>query len=287
MTTEHNNLHYDRILVRFGELSTKGKNKKDFINRLLNNTKKALSGFANLKYEKTHDRLYLVLNGEDPQEVADILKDVFGIYSFSFVITVPNQIETIVDTAYQLAMASTDAATFKINTRRPYKQFYMLSDEINRAVATKILQESELKVDVHNPDLTIGVEIQQFHASIMTDKILGAGGYPVGVGGKALLMLSGGIDSPVAAYMTMKRGVKVEAIHFASPPYTSARAQQKVMDLAAITSRFQGDMKVHVIPFTELQLAIYQNCDLPYAITIMRRMMYRIAERYARTHRMG
>ncbi|MGL5978060.1 MAG: tRNA uracil 4-sulfurtransferase ThiI [Erysipelotrichaceae bacterium] len=288
MNTEQNSLQFDRILVRFGELSTKGKNKKIFINRLLSNTKDALKAFDALTYEKTHDRLYIVLNGEDHEAVAKVLKNVFGIYSFSFAAKVNSDIDQIVETAVKLATPYADTdTTFKIDTRRQHKLFYMVSDEINRAVATPILRDLHLKVDVKKPMLRITIEVHQFDTYIMTDKILGAGGYPVGVGGKALLMLSGGIDSPVAAYMTQKRGVMVEAIHFASPPYTSARAQQKVMDLASITSMYQGKMRVHVIPFTDLQLAIYNNCDIPYAITIMRRMMYRIAERYAREHKLG
>lgn len=277
MTIEQNNIVYNHILVRFGELSTKGKNKKDFIKRLLVNVKNAFRAYPNLSFERTHDRLYIMLNGEDAHEVAEILSHVFGISSFSFAIRVDSEIDTIIEMAKKVAMES-DAKTFKVDTRRSFKQFPMVSDEINRAVAGPILRDTELKVNVRQPELRIQIEIHESDTYIMTDRIAGAGGYPVGVGGKALVMLSGGIDSPVAAYLTMKRGVAVECIHYASPPYTSARAQEKVLELARLVSRYQGHIRVHIVPFTDLQLAIYQNCDESYAITIMRRMMYRIAE---------
>lgn len=279
MTIEQNEaIVYNHILVRFGELSTKGKNKKDFIKRLLHNIKNAMRDYPRLSYERTHDRLYILLNGEDAQEVAEILRHVFGISSFSFAIRVDSDIEAIKEMGLRIAKQS-EAATFKIDTRRSDKQFPMISDEINRAVAGPILQETNLKVNVRQPELRMQIEIHQQDTYIMVDRIQGAGGYPVGVGGKALVMLSGGIDSPVASYLTMKRGVAIECIHYASPPYTSQRAQEKVLELARLVSRYQGHIRVHIVPFTDLQLAIYQNCDESYAITIMRRMMYRIAER--------
>lgn len=278
MTIEQNEaIVYNHILVRFGELSTKGKNKKDFIKRLLHNIKNAMRDYPKLSYERTHDRLYILLNGEDAQEVAEILRHVFGISSFSFAIRVDSNIDAIKEMGLRIAKQS-EATTFKIDTRRSDKQFPMISDEINRAVAGPILQETNLKVNVRQPELRMQIEIHQQDTYIMVDRIQGAGGYPVGVGGKALVMLSGGIDSPVASYLTMKRGVAIECIHYASPPYTSQRAQEKVLELARLVSRYQGHIRVHIVPFTDLQLAIYQNCDESYAITIMRRMMYRIAE---------
>jgi len=281
MITEPNNtIIYDHILVRYGELSTKGKNKKDFIKRLLTNVKNALRDFDRLAYERTHDRLYILLNGEDAGAVAEVLQHVFGISSFSFAIRIPSDIHKIVETGLAVAQGS-DAKTFKIETRRSDKRFFMISDEVNRAVASAVLKETTLRVDVKQPDLRIQIEIHEQFTYVMTGRIVGAGGYPVGVGGKAVVMLSGGIDSPVAAYLTMKRGVALECIHYASPPYTSQRAQEKVLELARLVSRYQGHIRVHIVPFTELQLAIYEHCDESYAITIMRRMMYRIAERIA------
>lgn len=278
MTIEQNKLVYNHILVRFGELSTKGKNKKDFIKKLLINVKNALRDYEKLTFERTHDRMYVMLNGEDAHEVSVHLQKVFGISSFSFAVRVESEIESIKQKALQIAMQS-DAETFKIETRRSHKLFPMISDEINRAVAGEILRNTNLKVNVREPQLRIQIEVHQHDTYIMTGRIPGAGGYPVGVGGKAMVMLSGGIDSPVASYLTMKRGVAIECIHYASPPYTSQAAQDKVLDLARKVAPYQGHVRVHLVPFTDLQLAIYKNCDESYAITIMRRMMYRIAER--------
>ena len=280
MTIEQNKLTYDHILVRFGELSTKGKNRKDFIKRLLTNVKNALRDFNELTYERTHGRMYIMLNGEDHEAVAKHLQQVFGISSFSFAVKVASDIEVIKQTCLVLAKQS-DAQTFKIEARRSFKQFPMVSDEINREVAGEILRNTDIKVNVREPQLRIQIELHQEATYIMTGKIKGNGGYPVGVGGKALVMLSGGIDSPVACYMTMKRGVAIECIHYASPPYTSQAAQDKVLELARAIAPYQGHIRLHIIPFTDLQLAIYKNCDESYAITIMRRMMYRIAERVA------
>ena len=222
--------------------------------------------------------MYIMLNGEDAHEVSAHLQKVFGISSFSFAVRVESEIESIKQMALQIAMQS-DVETFKIETRRSHKLFPMISDEINRAVAGEILRNTNLKVNVREPQLRIQIEVHQHDTYIMTGRIPGAGGYPVGVGGKAMVMLSGGIDSPVASYLTMKRGVAIECIHYASPPYTSQAAQDKVLDLARKVAPYQGHVRVHLVPFTDLQLAIYKNCDESYAITIMRRMMYRIAER--------
>lgn len=274
-------LVYENILIRYGELSTKGKNKKDFIRRLADNMKQALADFPDLTLERTRDHIYVHLHGTDPDKITPILKDVFGIRSLAKTIKVDNDMEQIKDAARQI-MAD-KSGTFKINTRRANKNFPLHSDDVNRRVATVILKNfgDKLKVDVHNPDYEVIVEIRDNNTYIMAENILGAGGYPVGVGGKALLMLSGGIDSPVAGYMTMKRGVQIECIHYASQPYTSAEALNKVKELTRLISGYQGQIVLHVIPFTDLQLKIYQHADESYAITIMRRMMYRLAERLA------
>ncbi len=277
MNLEQNKLTYNHILVRYGELSTKGKNKKDFISKLLGNVKNALRPFANLTYEKTHDRLYILLNGEDPEEVSAKLKMVFGISSFSLAIKIDSDLDKMKQVALQIAQES-DAKTFKIDTRRHHKPFLYSSDEINRACATDILINTDLKVNVKQPELRISIEVREFHTYIMTNKIKGAGGYPVGVNGKALVMLSGGIDSPVACFETMKRGVAIECIHYASPPYTSDRSLDKVKELASIIAACQGHIRLHIVPFTAMQLEIYKQCDESYCITIMRRMMYRMAQ---------
>ena len=277
MNIESNRLTVDHILVRFCELYTKGKNKNDFIKRLLVNIKNALRSFDKLTYEKSYDRIYIMLNGTDPDEVSPLLSKVFGISSFSYAIKINSELDDMIKIGYKVASLS-HAKTFKVQAKRHYKPFPYISDEINRAIAGEILRNTDMKVDVHDPELLLMVEVRQFDTYIMPNKIKGAGGYPVGIGGKAMVMLSGGIDSPVATYLMMKRGVTVECIHYASPPYTSSQARKKVLDLARIVSQYQGHVRVHIVPFTETQLAIYKNCDESYAITLMRRMMYRLAE---------
>ena len=270
--------NYDHIVVRYGELSTKGKNKKDFTKALTNNIKKRLQAYKELTYRTLHDGLFIKLNGEDYNLIREDLKQVFGYAYFSGAILVDKDIEEIKRVSLSLALKK-DYKTFKMVCKRSDKTFPARSDDINRQVAGHILRNSELKVDVHNPDLKIYVVISNENAIIMDEKVRGIGGYPTGVNGKALLMMSGGIDSPVAGYLTMKRGLKIECIHFASEPYTSSQAKEKVYKLAEILSVYQGDILIHVIPFTDLQLAIYKHSNESYAITIMRRMMYRIADR--------
>lgn len=275
---------YDTVLIRYGELSTKGKNRKDFIKRLERNIRYMFSDFKDLEYRRTHDRIYIHLHDEDPEIIKERLQKVFGISSFSFTEKVDPTIEAIQAACLEIAKA-TDKKTFKMVAKRHDKTFPMISDEINRAVAGVILRNTELKVDVHNPELMIRIEVHRDGAYITSDKIKGAGGYPTGINGKALLMLSGGIDSPVAAYEIMKRGIEVEAVHFASPPYTSEAAKGKVLELAKQVSVYQGHMKVHILNFTELQLAIYKTAGDPYAVTLMRRMMFRLAERVAKDNK--
>ena len=271
---------YDTVLIRYGELTTKGKNRKDFITRLYKNIKYALRDYDDLEYTKTYDRIYVKLTDQDPEEITKKLQRVFGISSFSFTEKVPNDIETLKGRCLQIAK-DTEKKTFKIMAKRHDKSYPMHSDDVNRAIAGEILHNTDLKVDVHNPELLIRVEIHEQDAYITSEKIPGAGGYPASINGKILLMLSGGIDSPVAAYQLMKRGLKVEAVHFASPPYTSENAKKKVLDLARMVSEYQGHMKVHIINFTDLQLQIYKTAGDPYAVTLMRRMMFREAEQIA------
>ena len=274
-------VNYDTVLIRFGELSTKGKNRKDFIKKLFDNIRYMLRDYHDLKFQKTHDRIYIRLNGAEPGEIREKLGKVFGISSFSFTEKINSSLEDIQNTCLRIAQES-NAKTFKMITRRHDKTFPLNSDGINRACAAVILKNTDLKVDVHDPDLAIQVEVQKENTYITSEKIPGLGGYPAGINGKCLLLLSGGIDSPVAAFELMKRGIEVEAIHYASPPYTSDQAKQKVLDLASMVSVYQRQMKVHLIEFTDLQLEIYKAAGDPYAVTLMRRMMYRIAERVAK-----
>jgi len=274
---------YDTVLIRFGELSTKGKNRKDFINRLYSNVKYMLRDFESLEYRKAYDRIYIRIHDEDPAAISEKLKKVFGISSFSFTEKVDSDLQAITDTCLRIAQ-ETDKKTFKIITKRHDKNFPMRSDAINRACAGAILSNTDLKVDVHNPELAIRIEVHANDTYITSEKIPGAGGYPAGINGKVLLLLSGGIDSPVAAYELMKRGLMVEAVHFASPPYTSEAARNKVLTLASMVSEYQGHMHVHIINFTDLQLNIYKTAGDPYAVTLMRRMMFRLAEETAKKY---
>ncbi len=272
---------YDTVLIRYGELTTKGRNRKDFIRKLDQNIRHMLKEYEGLEYQRAYDRFYIRLNGEDAEGIREKLKKVFGISSFSFTECVDSDLDTITARCLELAEDS-GKHTFKMITRRHDKTFPMNSDSINRHVAGVILQNTDMKVDVHHPELEIRVEVHSGDTYLMSEKIPGAGGYPSGINGKVLLMLSGGIDSPVAAYELMKRGLDVEAVHFASPPYTSENAKQKVLDLAGMMSEYnQGRMRVHMINFTELQLAIYKAAGDPYAVTLMRRMMVRLAQRIA------
>lgn len=265
------------IMVRYGELSTKGKNKRNFIALLAENIRRTLKSFDRLTYEVRQDHIYIHLNGEDDSEVAALLKDVSGASSFSVVYKVRNDIEEMKKVCLELALEA-NKKTFKIKARRAEKSFPMISDEINRAIAGHILKNSGYKVDVHHPELLISLIVRQNETYAFTDEVKGAGGYPLGIAGKGLMMLSGGIDSPVACYLMMKRGIRMECIHFASPPYTNQAVITKITDILKVLSRYQGSIRLTIIPFTKLQEEIYKHARESYAITIMRRMMYRIAE---------
>ncbi|MBR0294856.1 MAG: tRNA 4-thiouridine(8) synthase ThiI [Bacilli bacterium] len=269
-------MKYDHIMVRFGELSTKGKNKNDFINTLFKNIIRALKEFKNLKYEKRYDHIYIILNDENPDDVLLRLQDVSGIYALSLVYKCENDLNQIKQASLEL-IKQEEGKTFKVKCKRGNKRFPIISDEITRHVAGNILSNTSLTVDVHNPDITLSIEVRDEGTYIFTKTILGAGGYPLGVGGKAMMMISGGIDSPVASYLMMKRGVTIECIHFASPPYTSEAVIYKLNDLLHILNKYQPRIRLHIVPFTNLQLEIYKHADESYAITIMRRMMFRLA----------
>ena len=271
-------MNYDHIVVRYGELSTKGKNRKDFTRQLTSNIRKRLKDHEKLTYNTLHDGLFIKLNGEDYETIREKLKDVFGYSYFSGAIRVEKDIDKVKEVSLDLARKH-NIRTFKIATKRHDKSFPLRSDDINRALAGNILHNTDLTVDVHDPDLMIYVSVDKDFIYVMDEKIKGAGGYPTGINGMAMVMMSGGIDSPVAAYLTMKRGLRIECIHFASQPYTSKKALDKVLTLAEKLSVSQEEINVHIIPFTDLQLAIYKTVDEPYCITIMRRMMYRIADR--------
>lgn len=264
------------IMVRYGELSTKGKNKKDFINLLGKNIKHALKKFPSLTYEVKHDHTYIHLNGESYSEVKERLLDVSGIYSFSPVYKLEKSIDELKEKVLFL-LKEENKKTFKMDSRRVDKAFPLISDEINRQVAGFILKNTNYKVDVHHPDVLVSVIVREDAIYLFSQTELAAGGYPLGIAGKSLMMMSGGIDSPVAAYLMMKRGIKIECIHFASPPYTSIAVITKIKDLLKVLNNYQEEIKLYIVPFTHLQEEIYKHVNVSYAITIMRRMMYRIA----------
>ena len=271
---------YTTVMIRFGELNTKGKNKIMFINTLLRNIKHALKEFKNLEISKTHDRIYIDLNGEDHNKIHEKLQMVSGIQNYSFVNRVEKDMDKIIDACEEL-IKDKEKFTFKVKAKRADKNFNVHSDDMNRLVATRILKNYEHKVDIHNPDVSIYIEVRLEGAFVYLDIIKGLGGFPLGVIGKSMLLMSGGIDSPVAAYLMMKRGIKIEAVHFASPPYTSDGAIKKVKDVLKVLAGIQEEIKLVIIPFTKIQEKIYEGKDESYNITIMRRMMYRIAEREA------
>ena len=271
---------YSTIMIRFGELNTKGKNKIMFINTLLRNVRHALKDFKRIEISKTHDRIYIDLNGEDANLINDKLQIVSGIQNYSFVNRVEKDIDKIVDACEEL-IKDKEPFTFKVRAKRADKNFGVSSDDINRKVASRILKNYPHKVDIHNPEVNIYIEVRLEGAFVYLDIVKGLGGFPLGVIGKSMLLMSGGIDSPVAAYLMMKRGIKIEAVHFASPPYTSDGAIQKVKDLLKVLAGIQEEIKLIIIPFTKIQEKIYEGKDESYNITIMRRMMYRIAEKEA------
>ena len=276
---------YDHIMIRFGELSTKGKNKKDFIRTLADNVKNALKDWPELSFEVRYDHIYVGLNNLPYQPVIERLQDVSGIHALSLVYRASKDIEDIKNSALAL-MKEENAKTFKVKVKRGDKTYPIISDEITRIVASHVLRNTpNLKVDVHNPEVLLSIEVRQEAAYIFTKTVLGAGGYPLGVGGKTMHMLSGGIDSPVAAYLMMKRGVSIECIHFASPPYTQMGVIYKLEDLLKVLNRYQNRIRLHIVPFTKIQEAIYDNAPESYCITLMRRMMFRLADALAKRRR--
>ncbi|WP_434564306.1 tRNA 4-thiouridine(8) synthase ThiI [Thermoanaerobacterium thermosaccharolyticum] len=269
----------DIILIKYGELALKGDNRAFFENKLVKNIKEALKGYDGIKVEKTHGRIYVECDG-NVNEVIDKLKKVFGIVGMTVAKKVDLDLDAIYNAAIEL-MRSYSGKSFKVETRRPNKSFPYESMEISRMVGGKILQNVEdVHVDVHNPDIVLNIEIREkaYLYSGITD---GIGGMPLGTNGRAVVLLSGGIDSPVAAWMMMKRGVEIEAVYFHSPPYTQERAKDKVIDLCKKLSEYGQDIYLHVVNFTDFQLAIYDKCPPKMTTIIMRRMMMRVAENIA------
>ncbi len=266
------------ILIKYGELTTKKGNRKLFIKLLVKNISSILK---DVDYKIRYDRVRMYIESDDIDLVINKLRNVFGIHSIVKCYKVNTNIEEIKESILEI-VSNIKFNTFKVDTKRADKSFEIPSMEFSKIIGGHILKNVDCKVDVHNPDLLIKIEIRSDATYIYSDEIMGLGGYPVGVQGTGLLMLSGGIDSPVAGYLALKRGIDLECLYFESPPHTSVEAKNKVITLASIINSYSGNIKVNVVPFTKLQEEIYKNVDDSYVITIMRRMMYRIAEEVVR-----
>ena len=267
------------ILIKYGELTTKKANRNLFINILTQNIKESLKDY-NIKLTKNRVRMFIsVLNENEFDEIINKLTKIFGIHSIVICNKTDNNIDNIKEEVLSIAR-STNFKTFKVETKRSNKNFPIKSMEFNNIIGGLLLKNiNNIKVDVHNPDYTLKIEIRENNTYIYNKEIKGSGGYPVGVAGKGVLMLSGGIDSPVAGYLAMKRGIKLECLYFESPPHTSELAKNKVKKLVEKLSAYQPYIKLHIINFTNIQENIYKNINPDYMITIMRRMMYRISEK--------
>jgi thiamine biosynthesis protein ThiI len=273
-------LQYTEIMVRYGELSTKGHNKKSFIDRLGDNVRHALHSFDQVKVHAQRDRLHVELNGADYDQVMDRLKLVFGIQNFSPSIRVEKSFDAAAKAAAQMIEEQVDhPITFKIETRRSDHHFELDTFAMNNKLGGYLLDKfpDKLKVDVHHPDLTLRVEIRLNGIFLSSETIKGAGGLPVGTAGKGMMMMSGGIDSPVAAYLAMKRGVSLEMVHFYSPPYTSPQALAKAQQLTERLAKYSGSIRFIQVPFAEIQETVKEKVPEGYLMTVQRRMMLRLA----------
>lgn len=273
------------LLVRYAEIHLKGLNRPFFEKQLVNAIKKAVSHIPAARVVRAQSRIYVYDIPEEMLEDAiGRLQRVFGIHSVSPALCVDTNWQSVMEAAVALMeeqVAGRERVGFKVLARRADKQFPMRSDEINRKLGEILLETyPNLYVDVHQPEIKVGVEIRE-RAYVYAGAFAGQGGMPVGCNGRALLLISGGIDSPVAGYMIAKRGVSLSAVHYYSYPYTSERARDKVVELTGIVSRYAGPIKLHLVPFTDIQLAIYEKCPSSETTVLMRRLMMRIAEKIA------
>ena len=271
------------VLIKYGELTTKKGNRKFFINTLYNNIKKKLEGL-DVTISRDISRMYIEFNDKEINTVLEKLNLVFGIHTYQVAYKVDSDVEIIKETAREIMKEK--SGTFKVATKRSDKKFPIESIDFSRQVGGVVLKSNKnLSVDVHNPDTILDIEILERYTYLYTDKYYGLGGYPLGVQSKGMLMLSGGIDSPVAGFLALKRGVKLEAVYFEAIPHTSLEARNKVIELSKKLCRYSDSMKLHIVPFTKIQEAIYKDCNPEYTITIMRRMMYRIMEKLAKKYK--
>jgi len=267
-------------MIKYGELTTKGDNRGTFIKLLAENIKNAMNDYElNITYD--FSRMFIESAVIDDKFI-NKLKNVFGIHSFVICKKIDSNDQDEIKKESLKIMQEESFTTFKVETKRSNKKFPIESMEFSRIIGAHILKNIDCKVDVHNPDIVLNIEIRNDTTLIYTKEVLGNGGYPVGVQGKGLLMISGGIDSPVAGYLSLKRGIALECLYFEAIPHTSLEAREKVKKLVRTLNEYSGNIKLYVVPFTKLQEEIYKNCDPTYNITILRRMMYRIATRFAR-----
>ena len=276
-------MNYDSLIIHYGELSTKGANRASFIERLTHNVRVALRPFATASVKGTHDYIGVSIGQEDPNALISRLQDVSGIQKISLVAKTARDLEAVQEAAIEL-LAHEKGSTFKIDVKRVDKTFPLDSYQMACEVADSILDHSSWTVDLHDYDILLRITVRESGCYLSCHEYPGLGGYPLGMNGKVGLLLSGGIDSPVAAYKLLRRGIKIEGIHFASPPYTSSRVLDKLVDILNALTDYQPAFQLNVVPFTKLQEAIYEHVPEPYCITIMRRMMLRIAEKVARDH---
>ena len=276
----------EMILIKVGELALKGLNRRTFEDVLVKNIKRSISYLGPFEVKTAQSTVYVtpLRDGADLDEAARRIGCVFGIAAYSRACFAEKSMDSIKINALEYLKEQLElVSTFKVEAKRSDKQFPLKSPQICAELGGYLLEHfPHLGVDVHNPELTVTVEVRDFGAYIHGQALRGAGGIPVGTGGRAAILISGGIDSPVAAYMMTKRGVELTAVHFASPPYTSERAEEKVKELLSIVSRFSGRMVMHTVPFTEIQEEIRKNCPEELFTIIMRRFMMQIAERIAR-----
>ena len=268
------------ILIKYGELSTKKGNRNFFINTLYNNVKSKL-GMYDVSINKDRAKMTIKFRDEDLDDIVKIVGKVFGIHTFNIAYLCDSDEDAIKSTAMEV-VSNTNFNTFKVETKRSDKRFPIHSGDLNRILGGMILKNvPNIKVDVHNPDLLLKVEIREDGTYIYYNSFNGSGGYPVGTQPKGMLMLSGGIDSPVAGYLAMKRGIVIDAVYFEAIPHTSLEAREKVITLCRKLSSYTNHINLHIVNFTTIQEEIYKNCREDYCITIMRRMMYRIMKKLA------
>ena len=269
------------IMIKYGELTTKKGNRNFFVNALYKSIKDKLNGY-NVNISRDLSRMYIEFDNNELDSILKRINNIFGIHGYLVAYKVLSDIEVIKNTVLDV-VNNEKFDTFKVETKRSDKNFPIQSTEFSRQIGGLVLKNTkDKKVDVKNPDLLLNIEIRKDYTYIYTNQYEGLGGYPNNTLGKAMLMLSGGIDSPVAYYLALKRGIHVEAVYFEAIPHTSLEAREKVISLCKKLSVYTNNVKLHIVPFTMLQEEIYKKCDPEYIITIMRRMMYRITERLAR-----